>query len=396
MAAPPNDRNLTATLELLLPDETDSRLLQACLVEPPASAVAWTSWTQMVGDPKQTLEQDRRGLKGLLPLIYLAVDKHGFSVPDGFRTYLRAGSFREELRWNAIENILGQIVQIFEKRGIAFTIVGGVAAALTVYDRPEHRHCHQLSLLVGDAISDASDALAEAGFKRDRQRVRRRTRPCFSVLHHHHDGLPVLLMSDLSGHPCHAAAGTIEKPVSVESIGRTVPVTTPTDQLVTIMAQAATSRTRLNLRWVCDIWKTLDSSGEVDWERFQSEVGERRLALPGAVMFRYLADKLDAPIPAPALSALEARAQQATSIEREAALAGALLGLTSTCRFLAAADWFTRMEAARYLLAPSQARLDWEYGHDPKWRRLLRYIERPTRYGLSRLLRMAKPESRGA
>lgn len=383
MAGPGTRCGFIEALKVMLPDEVDTHLLRACLLDSGHAASDWAAWVTIAGDPQSSLENDRRGLKGLLPLIRDSVQRQNMDVSDEMRTYLRAAAFREELRWQAIETILGQIVRGLKERGVPFTLVGGAAAALSVYREPALRHCHDLKLYVGDGGPDALAALADVGFRKLKKTLAQTTLATFE----HEDGLPVRVVADLAEHPCHAhrESDLDARSASISLVDQSIRVASPADQLLTILCQASTSPQRSNLRWACDAWLTIACSHDIDWTHTLSGVKSRRLALPATVLCRYLSDKLDAPIPEFVITELDAAARNADGIDREAALVGALQGITSARHFMSAADRRACLETVRFLTIPSRTCMAWTYGTEAAWRRLLRYVERPIRYLSSRL-----------
>ncbi len=377
----PTYRGLAAALAAaILPDRADTLLLRACLLGAPAARTAWTDWCGLVGNPKVALETETRGLKGLLPLVDAAARAHCFSGPAGLGIYLKASALREELRARLIAAILARVLEALEADGIPFTLLGGLVAAQTVYVTPILRHCHAIELLVADSDrTRATVALAGAGFA-----PRDATRGEFA----HTDGLALRLWRDIAVHPHHEApdGGVMARAVPLKLDGTTAPSACATDRMLMALSRAASSPERGNLRWAADAWLTAPF---VDWPLCLAEVTRRRLDLPVSLLCRHLADAMDAPIPGAVLTQLDAAAAHANDLDREAALAGALTGLSAVRRALAApgVEARTRWEIARFLALPSAQCLAWTNGPAGPMSRSVQRLHRPVGYVVARTRR---------
>lgn len=377
----PARRGLHAALAAaILPDRADTLLLRACLLDASRARAAWDEWRGLVGDPKVALETETRGLKGLLPLVDAAARAHGFPGPEGLSVYLKASALREELRTGLIAAILARLLDALEADGIPFTLLGGLVAAQTVYPAPILRHCHAIELLGADSDrTRATMALAQAGFA-----PRDLARGEFV----HTDGLPLRLLRDIAFHPHHEApdGGVTARAVRLTLAGRSVPSASATDRMLMALSRAASSPERANLRWATDAWLTAPL---VDWSLFMSEVTRRRLELPVSLLCRHLADAMDAAIPRAVLAQLDEAAARATELDHEAALAGALTGLSALRRALAApgVEARARWTIARLLALPSAQCLAWRYGPAGPMGRALQRLHRPAGYMISRTRR---------
>lgn len=358
------------------PDETDTLLLRACLLDGPAARQAWDAWCTRAGDPKVLLETETRGLKGMLPMIDAAFRRHGLPGPPGLGTYLKAATLREELRTRLIAGFLAGVLDAFETNGIGFTLLGGIASAHAVYPSPVQRHCHAIDLLVPEKDL-APAALGRAGF----------TPLAGSATEFRHtDGLALHLWPDIAFHPHHraASAGIAGRAAGLDLGSRVVPAACPTDRFLMALSRAASTSERGNLRWACDAYLT---APHVDWRLFLAEAERRHMALPLGPLCRYLAEQLGAAVPAGIVARLDALPE--TPLDREAALAGALTGLSATRRAMAApgVDPATRLAIVRYLALPSARCMAWEYGPAGGLSRIAQRLHRPFAYAASRLRR---------
>lgn len=364
-----------ALAAVILPDGADTLLLRACLRDAAPAREAWHAWCAHVGDPKRFLETEARGLKGMLPMIDGAFRRHGLSGPDGIGVYLKAATLREELRTRLIAGFLVGALGAFEEDGIPVTLLGGIVSAHTVYSRPTLRHCHAIDLLVPPSDRDrARVALARAGFS---------ALAGSATEFRHLDGLALHLWPDIAFHPHHRApdGGVAARAVAVDLDGRSVPGAGPADRLIMALSRAASTTERGNLRWACDAFLTAPL---VDWTLFLAEANRRHMALPSAILCRYLAEGLGAAIPGDIMEQLDRRAAAATPLDREAALDGALTGLTAARRALAASDGPARRAIARHVAFPSARCMAWSYGPAGNLTRALQRLHRPVRYVVSR------------
>lgn len=361
----------------ILPDRADTLLLRACLLDAASARRSWDDWRAMVGDPKAMLETETRGLKGMLPMIDAASRRHGLPGPDGMGIYLKASTLREELRTRLIAEFLAGAIDALTHDQVPFTLLGGIAAAYSVYDRPSQRHCHAIDLLVAETDrTRTAVALARAGFTPLAQSA---------TEFRHTERLALHLWPDIAFHPHHRApdGGVAARAEPLEVAGRTVQGACATDRFIMALSRAASTPERRNLRWACDAWLTAPL---VDWPLFLAETARRHLALPFALLCRHQAQSLGAAIPADTLEGLDALAAEAGALDREAALAGALSGLQATRHALAApgVDTATRLAIGRYLAVPSAECMAWSYGPAGGVKRTLQRLRRPASYVISR------------
>ncbi len=360
----------------ICPDETDTLLLRACLLDAAPAREAWDAWSARAGDPKQLLETETRGLKGMLPMIDAAFRRHGLPGPHGMGTYLKAATLREELRTRLIAGFLGGALEAIDRDGIGFTLLGGIVSAHAVYPNPAQRHCHAIDLLVPETAR-APAALARAGF----------TPLAGSATEFRHtDGLALHLWPDIAFHPHHraGASGVTGRAMRLDLGSRDVPAACPSDRFLMALSRAASTPERGNLRWACDAYLTAPL---VDWQLFLAEAEHRRMALPLGALCRHLAEQLDAAIPAEIIARLDA--MPATRLDREAALAGALTGLSATRRAMAAPgiDNAARLAIIRHLALPSAQSMAWEYGPASGVSRAVQRLHRPFGFAASRVRR---------
>ena len=372
----------------MLPKPVETLLLRACLLPGEPGLEAWKIWCDRVENPSKIFEDNRIGLKGLLPLVRKGLEGTGFDDDKGLLTYARAAYLHEERRYAAYRNICTQVLSALNTANIPVVALKACVVAETAYQEPADRHCHALDLLVNDDDLARAGAVIE-GVDFTKPKIQLRPGPDH-VSYRHRFGLPVELHTRLLVLPHYRLPiddirGRTE-PRSIAGVPTTI--LSPADNLLHICGLAAGERVRANLRWVCDSRQILIRSPGLDWNVFLDTVRPCGLALPMYVLLRYLADELDAPVPGDVLQKLREDARRAEPRDREAALFGAVVGLGSAKQALfdPTASRRSRIEVAKYILAPSPACVRWSFPGSGHWPTLpLLYLFRPIRYAVWRI-----------
>ncbi len=374
-------------LRVLLPDARDTLLLRACLLTGEEARLAWASWCEAVGDLRWAIESHPVVLKGLLPLLHLAAERNRFTAETLALTQIRAAYLHEELRSRTYREICGAALAALAAADIAVIVLREAAVAETAYPGPAARHCHGIDLLV-----EAEHAEPAAALLAQQRWARTATQPG-SGRHHialqHPSGLPLQLHWRMFGFDHYAlpldATWAASRPAAVA--GADARVLSPADALLDVCGHAVTAPDRANLRWACDAWFIIDRQRDLDWPLLLERAASAGLALPLLVMLRYLRAALDAPVPAEFLTALCGAAAKASRADREAAVLGALTGLSALRRalFRETRDWRTRVDVLRYVLVPSLDCLRWQFGSRHLLVLPLFYLYRPWRYVVNRL-----------
>ncbi len=387
MKAPPREPALADALRVILPNRERTELLRACLLSGAAGRRAWEAWCERTGDPRTTFEDDQTGLKGLLPLVQAALERNGITGDRPLLTYLRAARLREELRSKIYRDICRRVLSALAAADLPVIALKACVVAETAYETPAVRHCHAVEILVREGdMARTAGILAAQEFAR--ARVQLVADPCH-VSYQHSSGLPLELHSRLFHIPYY------EPPMDeiwARSRPRTIAgaatrILSPADNLLHVCGHAAGVRTRANLRWASDAWHIIDRHPDLDWQELSNCARSSGLTLPLYVMIRYLAEDLGAPVPPDGAAALAEAAGRSGGTEREAALFGALTGLTATVRalFREASGWRTRASLVRFVVFPSPACMGWSH-RIPHWSMLpLFYVYRPFRYVGTRL-----------
>ena len=167
----------------------------------------------------------------------------------------------------------------------------------------------------------------------------------------HESGLPIFLHEKLFRIP-HYSAPVDEmwaRAQTREVYGVKTRVFSPEDMLLHVCGHAACSASREHLTWVCDSWMILARNTTLDWRLFSEMAGRCNLDLPLAVLTRYLAQEMGAPIPDSVLVHLQQESTTADAADLEAALFGATAGSRGDLRGMVkgAKGWADRMILAK-------------------------------------------------
>ncbi len=373
------------TLSVILPTPAQTSLLRACLCQGEAGRKAGETWLEQHHKLQHDHQEDF--IKGLLPLLFDALRRNGVVVDETFLTVLRTASVREELRTKAYRRVCRDVLAAFSSAGIPAVVLKGAALADTVYTDPLLRHCHDIDLLLGESDpSRAVSLLSSLGFTPPREEID----PAWQDIQlAHHSGLPLVLHRHFFRIPLYNAVMPDLWVRSQTQIIAEVParILSPTDQLLHVCGHATSCASRESLRWVCDARFLIERHPQLDWTELFDCAVRSHLALPLSVTLSYIAEKLQAPIPATFLDQLHATASQADTVEREAALAGARAGARGRFQNLLrlTTDWRTRVFVLRWILFPSPRYLCQVRQICHPWRLPFYYLSRPSRYVAHRI-----------
>jgi hypothetical protein len=371
----------------MLPSPDQTVLLRGCLLPEAAGLDAWVDWCGRTSNPSKLFEDSQTGLKGLLPLVRKGIEGTGFDGDKVLLTYARAAYLHEERRYKAYSDLCTQILTGLNEAQIPVVALKACVVAETAYPEPADRHCHAVDLLVNKSDLIRAGAVIEgADFTLNEAQLRPGPH---HISYRHRHGLPLELHTRLLALPDYDLdpedIWRRSEPGLIAGVATCVP--SPADNLIHICGLAASERGRLNLRWACDSWYLIDRNPSLDWVAFLEGAASSGLALPLYVLIRYLADELAAPVPEDVLQKLQGLARQAGSKDREAALFGAVIGLSSANRALfgRTVDGRSRAEVAKYIIAPSPTCMAWSFPQS-HWATLpFYYLYRPVRYVTSRV-----------
>lgn len=357
---PPLEERLRSPLDLLdgiLPGETATSFLLACLAPPPVAVEAWQRWRSR-HDPVEGLAGTNAGLRGLAALLATSLFNAGAPLHRSDAAWLRAALLHEQRRSDRYRDILTEILSTLTATGLPFLLARGAAVAETILPEPWLRHCHDIDLLVAhEHLDSAAAALAGAGLREQpipgpsRSFVHRRLLPV--RLH------PLTLKPPFEGPAIRLFEG---RAISIQALGIAVRRPADDDLLLHLCAHAACSQGRSTLRWVGDAHAIVVTRPDLDWQRLRETAAASGLAAPLAATLSYLAKRIGTPVPPATLAALSADAARASWLERDLLIHAARLGRPSWLTDLwRSAGVRSRLTLARWILFPDStylARLD--------------------------------------
>jgi hypothetical protein len=375
---------LSESLSLLLPPPEETLLLRVCLFPGESARAAWRHWRDGRRMPGKAL-LGNSSIRKLRPLLFKAVQSHDLEIDKEALTYLRTAYLKEELRDAAVRRICRDVLLSLEKEGLVPILLKGIALAETVYDNPVLRHCHDIDILLPDEeLSRPAGFLSSLGF-RVRSAPQSQSRHLRMV---QDSGLPLEFHSNLFEVPYYqmGVSEVRARGRSQAIAGVKTRILTPADNLLHVCGHASYSSKRQSLRWVTDGWFIMSRHPDLDWELLIHDIRRSGLALPVSVMFEYLAESLEAPIPKSVLRSLSTAASHSRPIERQLALRGTRSDGRSSLRelFGRATNWRERVFIIQWLLFPSPGYLAWvDQVHS--WLLPFHYLYRPLRYAAGRL-----------
>lgn len=356
---------ITDTMAVMLPTARQTAALRAILLNGEAGRSAWAAWQQRHGGPARLVRDERPGR--LLPLLAEASCRNQIELEPDVRRILRAARLWEQLRVERFRAICQKALEALKKRRIDFIVLRGTALANTDYPDAAFRHCHDCDLLLrADQRDLAIDTLIASRFTSVGSE-----RGSGSAVTLHESGLPIRLHEKLFPIPHYAAP--IEE-MWARSQTRQVydveaRVFSPADMLLHVCGHAACSASRKHLLWVCDSWMILANNADLNWQLFSEMASRCNLGLPLSALTRYLAREMGAPIPASVLMHLQQESAVANTVDREAALFGAMAAPRGGLRGIwrGTRGWAGRMILAKWLLFPAPRFIRWKYQIQHGW-----------------------------
>lgn len=279
-----------------LPTPTQTLLLQAALLDGVPARDAWIRWQAGGGDVQQALRgPDRLWTKRLLPLLWIAVQRHRLPADGRTRTLLKLAYAAESVRDAVCRREGGAVLQRLAQDGLAPVVIRGFAFAETVYDEPCLRHCHDLDLfLARDGARQARTTLARLGFAARPDAGEPRLRCA------HPSGWEVTLHGGLfpAGVEAGLEADALERCERREIARVTSLVLAPVDALLHACAHAWSPDGYPSAMWIADLWRLLAKRPDADWTDVAEGARRAGVATPLARTLEYLATDLGAQVPA--------------------------------------------------------------------------------------------------
>lgn len=369
-----------------LPPRPHSLLMAACLCVPHTASQAWRDFVAAVGDPKRFFELNGTGLKGMLPLVESRLTELGIDAGRSFHTYARVASVREALRNRIYLEILCEALDALDRSGASCVLLKGGAVSASVYPQPSCRHNHAIDLWIeAPQMRCASAVLLSGRFAAEEAGPGDAWHRSFR----HVTGLPLALHSKPLYLP------HFELPLE-EIVGRlrtvglgasSARILSPEDCLVHVLGHSIYSRSRSNLRWVCDAFYLVERNPAIAWNVVVQTATCSRLALPLLVSLRWMKRNLGARIPETTLSELaDGSPLNAAQVE---GLYAAMLHTSASPRKAyrwAQANWRTALGFVRFIVLPSSRYMSWRY-NAPLWKLPYYHLTRALNFGVSSLSR---------
>lgn len=274
--------------------------MQAALCPPDAAYRALKQWQALGG------EEDRR----LLPLIYAnlqsRIDDPTFCSKVKLE-YVRTWSMNR-----LFFHLLFELLNLFRDAGIPTLLLKGSALTLAHARDRGVRPMNDIDVLIPTAQAKQGIGLMEAtGWKPESRGFERFTDAYVGIAHSHPFRRGESYECDLHWHVLPECCRPDDDhefweasdPVDVDGIvTRTL---SPADQVLHSCAHGARWNHRRSVQWLADVMIVLRNSPTISWPRLVEQTRKRRLSLRVHTTLGYLAQHLDAPIPADVLAELE-------------------------------------------------------------------------------------------
>ena len=370
----------TDTLAGLLPAPHHTQLLQAALLPEDSGRDAWAAWNRSVADPVAALKSGQRSVNQWLALLCDNLLRNDVTLEHPVAPYLRAAVLHEELRARTCRTICHNLLR--ELAPLPLVVLNDAALADDVYPRAGLRHVHDLQLLLSS--NDLHNAV---------QRLQSRGLGVLScsasstasrVELTHPSGFPVALTCVVP-HPPYGSfqdSGFWQRSRGARVADVPVRIPSPEDMLLQALAAATSSASCNPLVWVCDAYHMLSHYPAVDWYAVLARAQPLHLVPPVAVIVRYLATALQAPIPDSIVTTFEAAAMRNGRLGYELAWQSLCNRGRESRRSLwrRSVDWHARGALLRWMLFPSMDFLRATGALRRSWMAPLVYLYRPLAY----------------
>ena len=296
------------------PTEPQTCLLRAALLSGPPALEAWERWRAANED----LTLIDAGSKRLLPLLY--GNLRAQHVEDPLLPLLKAEFRKTWYRNQAIFHRMAGLLSALNGAGIPTLILKGAALAVLHYRDMGERPMADFDILVHpDDVARVLLVLAQAGWRCSSADVE--PAQMLSVRHsinfaspdgHNFDLHWHLLIDRLQGET-EDAFWAAAVPAEVNNVPTLA--LGPAHQIVQVCVHGAAYNLTPPLRWAADAMQVFrTSAAEIDWTEMVELAARLHLGEPLHDTLYYLRSRLEAPVPAAALSSL--RAMPSTASER--------------------------------------------------------------------------------
>lgn len=294
----------------MLPTPNQTQFLRACLLKSEAAKKAWYAWLVTVEDPIKTISMDTTGMKRLLPLLLVSLNRNKISVDKYIRTCLQAAYFREELRGKIYRDIFRKVTSALNTSNIKAIVLKGAAFSESVYPDPVCRHCHDIEILTNEnELEHFLNLIMGLGFLRASKIINPKWENISFI---HKTGLPLIIRRYLfrQSSPDCTFSELWSRSINQRKSDVLMRILSPADNLLHICTNALFHGSSVPIGWVCDAWFIIDCYPHLDWNFLSEFIQQNRLELPLLLALGYLAEDFEAPIPSVLLDRLRATASR--------------------------------------------------------------------------------------
>ena len=291
-------------MSALLPTPAETLLLQAALLPGPAAIEAWRTWRQAVDFDAIDL-----GSRRLLPLLFDNLSQLGVQDP-----ILAKYEGLKKLHWyhnRLLSHQLQSILAAFAAADLPAMPVKGCALNLLGYFQPGQRPMTDLDIVVPQARAfNAATILESLGWQFDSTQNRPLTLDEVRFSAHGKFAKGKVLIVELHWEsPTQFLRGPApgdawQRSLPAQFQGHPCRVLNPADQLLHVCSHGAAANAIAPIRWAADALSLIRASN-IDWPDFVSQSKRHRLVPFVREPLRFLAEKLDAPIPSETISRLD-------------------------------------------------------------------------------------------
>ena len=321
-------------LSVMVPSESQTWLLRACLGNGEEVARSWKVWTLQVKSPLDGLHSSMHGSRWVLPELYSALRPWSASIDGRVMSFLRAAHVTEEIRATAYRRVLGDSLSALGAVGVVPVVMNGAALQETVYSTERIRHGHGIDLLIEQSQApSAMDALQKTELLSP-------ARPWMeedsTVRLEHPSGACVNLWRSLFAMPSlsPSSANIRERSIIRGIAGHRIPTLSPADALLSVLGRASDSASRETLLWVCDAHHIIRTCSDLRWSTFGDAVVSCRKSIPILVLLAYLNEAFGLDVPDDVFGRLSQSAADLSRLERDLVLHAARQGANGGLRKL--------------------------------------------------------------
>jgi hypothetical protein len=281
-----------------LPNPLQERLLTACLASGAEARKAWEAWL-----PQVDIDRLDFGSSKLLPLLYRNLRAQGVEHPvvGRLKGVYRATWFRNQV----LLKEASAVIPLFRGIGVESMILKGAALILTAYGDIGARAMEDVDLLVPTARGkEVLDLLLAEGWTPEPWLPDAMVGAYFAVKHGFNFRHRAGRLIDLHWHAMDECIApwadddfwAASRPLQIH--GQPVRTLCPSDHLLHAIAHGVRWNPIPPLRWVADAVSLIrKEDGRMDWGRLIEQARRRNLVLPVKEGLRYVARRMDAPVP---------------------------------------------------------------------------------------------------